>query len=80
VFLLHALEVCLVSCRMRERGFDVGFDFIFIDPCAGRQSLVCSRLGVPAACSTAGLMLALYFIFIDPCAGWHLLSLLRQRK
>jgi hypothetical protein len=42
--------------------------------------LVCSRLGVPAACASASLMCDIFFIFIDPCAGRHLLSLLRQRR
>jgi hypothetical protein len=39
-----------------------------------------SRVDIPTAFATAGLMLDIFFIFIDPCAGRHLLSLLRQRK
>jgi hypothetical protein len=54
--------------------------FIFIDPCAGRRFLVCSRLGIPTAFATAGSMLAFVFILVSPCAGRHLLSLLRQES
>jgi hypothetical protein len=52
-----------ISFCMRWRGFDVGFCFILVSPCAGRRFWVCSRLGSSYRMRERGFDVGFIFYF-----------------